>query len=179
MTYSDDKVLPISLSLVDDALSVLPAGVGELLADGSLEEAFAALAGVDAVVLAGGPVAADGAKVLGPGQGRVVDGRGRAGPPAGLLLEPGRPHAAVPQAVHEGGGVGFHLQRRLGRGKARGAALAARGVHEVHVHGSFVVGEDELAFYESSSVLVHLYTTTGSRSMALGLARSWTRRRSP
>ncbi len=65
----------VPLPLVDHAVAVLPAGVRQLLAHRALEEALAPLAGVNAVVLAGGAVAADGAEVLGPGQRGVV-GRG-------------------------------------------------------------------------------------------------------
>ncbi len=65
----------VPLPLVDHAVAVLPAGVRQLLAHRALEESLAPLAGVNAVVLAGGAVAADGAEVLGPGQRGVV-GRG-------------------------------------------------------------------------------------------------------
>jgi len=47
------------------------AGISQFFSDGSLEEPFAALAAVDTVVLAGGPVAADAAEVFGAAQ-RVI-----------------------------------------------------------------------------------------------------------
>jgi hypothetical protein len=42
--------LPVSLSFVDDAVPALPTGVGQLLADGSLEETFTTFATVNAVM---------------------------------------------------------------------------------------------------------------------------------
>ncbi|TRY76163.1 hypothetical protein TCAL_03514 [Tigriopus californicus] len=65
----------IPLTLVNDTVLVFAARVGQLLAHGPLEEAFAAFAGINAVMFARGSITANAAKVLGPAQRRVVDRR--------------------------------------------------------------------------------------------------------
>ena len=52
---------PVAVALVDGAVARAAARVASLLADAALEEALAALAGPDPVVLTGGVVTADGA----------------------------------------------------------------------------------------------------------------------
>ena len=162
------ELAAITLALVDDAIAVLSACVGELLADGALEEPLAALTTVHTVMLPRGSVAADGAEVLGATQGRVV-GRGRPRPgraAAGrcsrgpllrlyllrlLLLavesrQGGQRHAARwgvrhVQAVQY---VVLRFQRTLRieldqRCPIVGTGVAARRVHQVVlVHGTFM-----------------------------------------
>src|SRR5579862_6492557 len=55
----------VSVALINCAALVLPTGVGKVLPDRPLEEALTALATVDPVMLARGPISADAAQVFG------------------------------------------------------------------------------------------------------------------
>jgi len=68
----------VALTLIDDAVFVLAAGVGQVFPDSTLEEALAALAAVHPVVLSTRPVSADRAQVLGSAQRMVWRIRTRA-----------------------------------------------------------------------------------------------------
>ena len=62
---------PVPLAHVNETAALRPAHVDNVLADGSLEETLAALAGEDSIVFARGPVAANGAQMLAVAQRMV------------------------------------------------------------------------------------------------------------
>jgi len=73
--FSPAVLTSISLSFINDTITILSASVGQLFTDSPFEEPFAAFAAVDAIMLARCTVPANCAIMFGSAQGGIVYGR--------------------------------------------------------------------------------------------------------